>query len=50
LQQLLRRQNQDRISLVDVMTHPWVKEGMAKRAAQLEQKNLERGKENLAKN
>ncbi|KAH8255132.1 hypothetical protein KR038_005025 [Drosophila bunnanda] len=43
---LLRLQN--RIGLVAVMTHPWVKEGMAERARQLEA--LERGKENQSKN
>ncbi|ALC38687.1 ial [Drosophila busckii] len=34
-----------RITLVDVMTNGWIKDGMTKRAAQ-----LERGKENQAKN
>ncbi|KAH8283143.1 hypothetical protein KR054_012463 [Drosophila jambulina] len=43
---LLRLQN--RIGLVAVMTHPWVKEGMAERARQLEAQ--QRGKENQAKN
>ncbi|XP_022233723.1 aurora kinase B [Drosophila obscura] len=45
---LLRKESKGRISLVDVMTHPWVKEGMAERDAQLQLN--ERGKENMAKN
>lgn len=48
LNQLIRCEG--RISLVEVMTNPWVKEGMAIRNAQLQQQKNERGKENLARN
>ncbi|EDV98926.1 aurora kinase B [Drosophila grimshawi] len=47
---LLRRKSQGRVSLVDVMTNQWIKDGMAKRAAQLQQHFNDGCKENLARN
>lgn len=46
--QLLRKESKGRITLVDVMTHYWVKAGMAERELQLQKRD--RGKENTARN
>ncbi|XP_043662094.1 aurora kinase B [Drosophila teissieri] len=45
---LLRKESKGRITLVEVMTHYWVKAGMAERELQLQKR--ERGKENTARN